>query len=319
VDRRTAILSIMAAACATSLSRPARANEIIGGGFTGGSGSGNLIVGDELTARDAVLQNCVVNGPGAAVRTRAISSTILGANCATDAELENCEISGQYAAHAARLRSVVALGYSSCEFAQVQTGDFDGVYAGHSCLGLELSGVGDSSLSGAIANRSIAHGKNAGAFAEGEDLVMIGADVTTAVVAGPELPVAEIRMEDQTPWIIRNHGFGDPGQRVNLIILAEQMPDTPYGPFTQGKLRPFRVLGPDEIQYTGNKYPAITPGLNVRVAINTNRPKRAVAIGPGSLIARYDQVVVNGQDLTGVISRMEAVEARLKALESIRP
>jgi hypothetical protein len=68
------------------------------------------------------------------------------------------------------------------------------------------------------------------------------------------------------------------------------------------------VLDENRIQYTGNKYKAATQGENVRVAINTNRPKRSIAIGKGSLISADDQIVINGKDVTRSMTMNEVLK-----------
>lgn len=127
------------------------------------------------------------------------------------------DISGQYAAQKARIRRVTAQGYAALEYADAEDSTFVGLYSGHSCFARESHASGLNSLNGAIVNRTIASGRDAGALAEGEDLVMHGAYVTTARIPGPELRVSEIQIDhhDHTPWIIKSHGLGAPGARVN--------------------------------------------------------------------------------------------------------
>lgn len=173
-----------------------------------------------------------------------------------------------------------------------------------------MTGSGFSALAGSIAKHVVARGDNAGAYAEGEYLTMIGDGVTTARVPGPEIAVSAILTgEPDTPWICSNHGLGGKGQRVNLFIYGDVMPNTPHGAFIHGEVRPFTVLDENLIQYTGNKYKAITPGENLRVAINTNRPKRSIAIGAASQISADDQIVINGKDVTHLMTMNEALKS----------
>lgn len=174
-----------------------------------------------------------------------------------------------------------------------------------------MTGSGYSALTGSIAEHVLARGDSAGAYAEGEYLTMIGDGVTTARVPGPEIATSEILIEEpEIPWICSNHGLGSKGQRINLFLYGDVMPNTPHGAFIHGEMRPFTVLDENRIQYTGNKYKATTQGENIRVAINTNRPERSIAIGTGSLISTDDQVVINGKD----VSRSTTMNEALKSL-----
>ncbi|MET4307902.1 hypothetical protein [Bradyrhizobium sp. RT4b] len=324
MDRRQLVRSLAAAACAAALPVGAKAsgvNQIIGGGFINGVGEHNVIVGDETTARDAILNNCVIDGRGAAIGTRAQSTSCIGDSCGMYGDFELCEISGQYAARKARLRKVAANGYSALEYGDAEDSSFEGLYSGHSCYARHSQASGVQSLAGAIVTRTIVSGRDAGAMAEGEDLVMHGAYVTTARLPGPQLRVSEIQLDRErgTPWIVKGHGLGAPGARVNLFVFADEMPQNKFAPWSYGVLLPFSVLDPDAVGYAGNKYYATAPGRNVRVAINTCKPKRSVAIGKGSVISRDDQIVINGLDLTGEVSRLDAIEGRLKLLEHYVP
>ncbi|WLB14976.1 hypothetical protein [Bradyrhizobium japonicum] len=324
MDRRRLIQSLVGATCAAMVSGPVKAisggNKIIGGGFLGGVGEHNIITGDESTARNAILNYCVINGRGAAAEARGSSTTCIGDACGIGADFEICDLSGQYAGHNARLRKVTGHGYAALEYADAEDSTFVGLYSGHSCFARHSHASGVNSLNGAIVHGTIASGRDAGAYAEGEDLVMHGAYVTTARVPGPELPVSEIQVDrDLTPWIIKAHGFGAVGTRVNLFAFGDEMPRNKHTDFINGLLYPFLVLDADAVSYVGNKYAAETSGRNLRLAINTCRPKRSIAIGKGSLISRDDQVVVNGRDFTDVISRVEALESRLNAIERLTP
>lgn len=322
MNRRKLFQALAGAACLAALPDRAKAgnstNKIIGGGFVNGIGEHNVITGDEATARNAVLNYCVINGRGAAADARGNSTSCVGDACGIEADFDLCDLSGQFAAHKARVRRVSAHGYAALEYGDAERSTFIGLYSGHSCFARESHASGVDSLIGAIVNRAVASGRRAGAYAEGDDLVMHGPYVTTARVPGPQMQVAEIQVDHApTPWIVKAHGLGTPGTRINLFVYGDEMPKNRHADFRNGEIYPFVILDEDAVGYVGNKYAAETTGANVRIAINTCKPKRSIGIGAGSVISRDDQVVINGQDLTGVVSRMEAIEARLKALESL--
>lgn len=318
MDRRHFLAGLISSAMIPAAR--ADTNQVFGGGFQGGEGFGNVITGDKDTARNAYLENCVVNGRGAAIDARAISTTLIGDGCGNAGDFVLCDLSGQYLGHAARLRRVAAKGYAALEHADAEGGAFTGPYAGHSVWARHSSGYGDSVLTSAVVWRTEASGHYAGRGAEGEDLVFNGDGATTARVSGEPFMVSEILIGDEklTPWIVKRHGFGMAGDRVNLFVTADEMPTNAYMVWGQGAFLPFTVLGPDEIQYVGNKYRALTDGRNVTVARNTCRPKRSTAIGAGSIITRDDQVVINGVDMTGQVEHTQALEARLEAIEASR-
>lgn len=284
INRRVVLFGSLAALCFTQGCNRSSV-KVIGGGFQGGWGSNSLVVGNEDTARNAELHDMIVKGPGAAVNARARNGSIIGVGCATGADCEFTDVSGQYAATQARLRHISAEGYGCLEYADAERGAFLGRYAGHSSWTRDSSAVGDSALSGAVVTNCTAQGRNAGAMAEGEGLVFIGDNVTTARIPGEQLPVTDILVGDpDTPWIVPAHGFGIAGQRVNLFVFGDQMPTNAYTTWSNGSFLPFTILGADEVQYTGDKYAATSRGANVRVARNTCRPVNRIITGSGAIM-----------------------------------
>lgn len=247
----------------------------------------------------ATLNVSTIFGHGAGARCTANGVSLYGDSCGIDGNFFSSEIRGQYAARKAFVQNSVIDGYAAAEYAYVVHGSLTGLYAGHSMWGSYVCGTGESAFSMAIVTNSVAHGHYAGIGAEGDNLTMIGDNVTTARVPGSQMQVTQILVNDpDIPWVIPNHPFGSATNRVNLFVYGDVMPTlspSQGGAFYQGGMCPFTVLDANSVQYTGNKYKALTAGLNVRVAQNTCKPHNSVAIGAGSVITASNQIVINGR------------------------
>lgn len=269
--------------------------------FSGGAGDGNSIFGAGA-GNNSVLNQCSVTGVGAAVNAEATASCIDGEGACHGATISLSMVRGPFAGRYGVISNSNVTGYSSCEYGNISLSDLSGRYSGHSGDLANCSGSGDSVLAYAIGEKMIASGTNAGYAAEGSNLVMIGDFVTTQFVPSSEIPVSVQSFSGAQPtpdgdivyWQVNNHPFGPAGSRVNLKIVADVMPSHPFGQFYSGYPLPFTVHDANSIIYTGNKYPAVTPGSNVRVMYNTFKPVNSTAIGMGSVITASNQFVVNG-------------------------
>ena len=244
---------------------------------------------------------------GASQNAQLDTSDVIGYHAGSYLKASLSSVRGAYCGNYSSLKNSLIDGYA-IEFCEAENTTLTGLYAGHSASLIDSTGNGVGALSNAIGSFLIAHGRNAGAGAEGKHLTMMGANVTTAFIPGKRHS-ARVKSSGNRPgpagdiarWEVPNHGWKH-GSRRNFAIEATIFPkNQTRQPWIAGIIYPFTVLDDDNLIYTGNKYVALDEGNSVFLIENSNRPENSIALGAGSMITQSNQIIINGVDVSRIL------------------